>query len=156
MKIISKAFENNSLIPAKYTCNGENVNPPLEFVDVPVEAKSLVLIMDDPDVPSQVREDRMWVHWLKFNMPAETKFIEEDSEPEGVAGVGTSNNLKYHGPCPPDKQHRYFFKLYALDAKLNLPEGATKTEVEKAMANHIIAQAELIGLYEQPEEEKSM
>jgi len=150
MKIISKAFENNSLIPAKYTCNGENVNPPLEFVDVPAEAKSLVLIMDDPDVPSQVREDRMWVHWLKFNMPAETKFIEEDSEPEGVAGIGTSNNLKYHGPCPPDKQHRYFFKLYALDTKLNLPEGATKTEVEKAMSNHIIAQAELIGLYEQP------
>ena len=156
MKIISKAFENNSLIPAKYTCNGENVNPPLEFVDVPAEAKSLVLIMDDPDVPSQVREDRMWDHWVKFNIPPSVKFIKENSEPEGIAGIGTSNNLKYHGPCPPDRKHRYFFKLYALDTKLNLSEGTTKTEVEKAMSNHIIAQAELIGLYEQPDEEKSM
>lgn len=156
MKIISKAFENNFLIPAKYTCNGENINPPLEFVDVPEEAKSLVLIMDDPDVPAQVREDQMWVHWVKFNIPPFTKIIEENSEPEGVAGVGTSNNLKYHGPCPPDRQHRYFFKLYALDTKLNLPEGTTKIEVEKAMTNHIIAQAELIGFYEQPNKKKTM
>ncbi len=156
MKIISDAFKNNEMIPAKYTCNGENINPPLEFVDVPEEAVSLILIMDDPDVPVQLREDRMWDHWIKFNIPPTVQKIEEGSEPVGVAGIGTSGNLKYHGPCPPDTKHRYFFKLYALDTKLDLPEGVTKKEVEQAMANHIIAQAQLIGLYEQPEELKSI
>ncbi len=155
MKIISSAFENGGIIPAKYTCNGENINPPLEFVDVPKEAVSLVLTMDDPDVPAQVREDRMWDHWIKFNIPSTVRKIEEGVEPAGVAGVGTSGNLKYHGPCPPDTKHRYFFKLYALDTELDLPEGATKKEVEQAMVGHIIDQAELIGFYEQPEELKS-
>jgi Raf kinase inhibitor-like YbhB/YbcL family protein len=150
MKIISSAFESGELMPVKYTCNGENVNPSLEFVDVPEGAVSLVLIMDDPDVPVTVREDQIWDHWIKFNIPTSVKTVAENSEPEGVAGVGTSGNLKYHGPCPPDRQHRYFFKLYALDTKLDLPEGATKKEVEGAMAEHIIDQAELIGLYEQP------
>lgn len=144
------------MIPVKYTCNGENINPPLEFVEVPEEAVSLVLIMDDPDVPVQVREDRMWNHWIKFNIPPTTRGVAENSEPAGVAGIGTSENLKYHGPCPPDTEHRYFFKLYALDTELDLPEGATKKEVEKAMTNHIIAQAQLIGLYEQPEALKSI
>ncbi len=156
MKIISSAFRNGEMIPVKYTCNGENINPPLEFVEVPEEAVSLVLIMDDPDVPVQVREDRMWNHWIKFNIPPTTRGVAENSEPAGVAGIGTSGNLKYHGPCPPDTEHRYFFKLYALDTELDLPEGATKKEVEKAMTNHIIAQAQLIGLYEQPEALKSV
>ena len=152
MKIISSVFENNSLLDAKYTCNGENINPPLEFVDVPDEAVSLVLIMDDPDVPVQVREDRMWDHWIRFNIPSTTRGIAENSEPTGVAGIGTGGMLTYQGPCPPDTEHRYFFKLYALDTELDLPEGATKKEVEQAMVRHIIDQAELIGLYEQPEE----
>ena len=156
MKIISSVFENGGVMPVKYTCNGENINPPLEFVGVPEEAVSLVLIIDDPDVPAQVREDKMWDHWIKFNIPPTTKGVAENSEPAGVAGIGTSKNLKYHGPCPPDTQHRYFFKLYALDTKLNLSEGVTKKEAEQAMANHIIAQAQLIGLYEQPEELKSV
>jgi Raf kinase inhibitor-like YbhB/YbcL family protein len=156
MKIISSAFESGELMPVKYTCNGENVNPSLEFVDVPERAVSLVLIMDDPDVPVTVREDQIWDHWIKFNIPTSVKTVAENSEPEGVAGVGTSGNLKYHGPCPPDRQHRYFFKLYALDTKLNLPEGVTKKEVETAMTKHIIDQAELIGLYEQPDELKSI
>ncbi len=149
MKIISSAFEEGGMIPAKYTCNGENINPPLEFVGVPEEAVSLVLIMDDPDVPVQVREDKMWDHWVKFNIPPTTQKVTENSEPAGVAGIGTSGNLKYYGPCPPDTKHRYFFKLYALNTKLNLPEGATKKEVEQVMTNHIIAQTQLIGLYEQ-------
>ncbi len=156
MKIISSAFENGGIIPVKYTCNGEDVNPPLEFVDVPEEAVSLVLIMDDPDVPVQVREDRMWDHWIKFNIPPTTQRVAENSEPAGVAGIGTGGMLTYQGPCPPDTEHRYFFKLYALDTELDLSEGATKKEVEQAMTNHIIAQAQLIGLYEQPEELKSI
>lgn len=150
MKIISKAFENNTLMNKKYTCNGENINPPLEFIDVPENTKSLVLIMDDPDVPTQIREDGMWNHWVKFNIPADTKFIEENSEPEGISGIGTKGNLNYHGPCPPDKEHRYFFKLYALDKELDLKEGVTKEKVENAMENNILEKAELIGLYEQP------
>ncbi len=148
MKIISAKFENGGLIPAKYTCNGENISPPLEFVDVPEEAVSLVLIMDDPDVPVVVRDDGVWDHWVKFNIPPSIRMIEEGEEPEGVSGMGTGGNLGYYGPCPPDRQHRYFFKLYALDTKLDLPEGVTKKEVENAMAEHIIDQAELIGLYE--------
>jgi len=149
MKIISPAFANNGRINKKYTCNGENINPPLEFVDVPEEAKSLILIMDDPDVPKQVRADQMWDHWIKFNIPPTTREIKDGEEPAGISGRGTSGNLKYHGPCPPDREHRYFFKLYALDTVLDLPEGASKKEIEQAMQNHIIAQAELIGLYEQ-------
>jgi Raf kinase inhibitor-like YbhB/YbcL family protein len=94
MKIISSKFESGELIPMKYTCNGDNINPPLEFVDVPEEAVSLVLIMDDPDVPVAVREDQMWDHWIKFNIPPSVKTVAENSEPEGVAGVGTSGNLK--------------------------------------------------------------
>jgi Raf kinase inhibitor-like YbhB/YbcL family protein len=156
MKIISEAFKNETLMDVRFTCNGENVNPSLEFVDVPEEAVSLVLIMDDPDVPAQVREDRLWVHWVKFNIPVTTRIVEENSEPEGVSGVGTGGNLKYHGPCPPDRQHRYFFKLYALDTMLDLSEGSTKKEVEQAMKGCIIEQAELIGLYEQPDEMKTM
>jgi Raf kinase inhibitor-like YbhB/YbcL family protein len=156
MKIISSAFENETLMDVRFTCNGENVNPSLEFVGVPEEAVSLVLIMDDPDAPAQVREDRLWVHWVKFNIPATTRVVEENSEPEGAPGVNTSKTLDYRGPCPPDRQHRYFFKLYALDTMLYLPEGSTKKEVEQAMEGRVIEQAELIGLYEQPDKMKTM
>ncbi len=156
MKIISRAFENETLIDVRFTCNGENVNPSLEFVGVPEEAVSLVLIVDDPDVPVQIREDQMWVHWVKFNIPATVRIVEEDSEPEGISGINTSETLGYRGPCPPDKQHRYFFKLYALDTMLDLSEGSIKKEVEQAMIGYIIEQAELIGLYEQPDEMKMM
>lgn len=148
MQLHSTAFEHEQSISATYTCDGEDVSPPLEISDVPADTQSLVLVMDDPDVPAQVRADRMWDHWVVFNIPPETREISEGHEPRGVHGKGTSGNLKYHGPCPPDREHRYFFHVYALDTELHLPEGATKQEVEAAMAGHILDQAELIGRYE--------
>jgi len=151
MKLISPAFDNNGKIPSKYTCDGANVSPPLKISDVPAGAKVLVLIMDDPDVPAQVRPERMWDHWIVFNIPPTKTEIAEGENP-GTKGKGSYPKLEYGGPCPPPqfepKEHRYFFKLYALDAKLNLPEGATKAQVEKAMQNHILAEAKLIGKYQ--------
>lgn len=143
MQLTSTAFVDNEAMPAKYTCDGEDVNPPLQITGVPDGAKSLVLIVDDPDAPAG-----NWVHWVVFNVPPSMTEILENHGPPGVHGKGTSGNLEYHGPCPPDRQHRYFFKLYALDAMLDLAEGASKEEVKRAMAGHILGQAELIGLYE--------
>ncbi|MFO8112725.1 MAG: YbhB/YbcL family Raf kinase inhibitor-like protein [Desulfosalsimonadaceae bacterium] len=148
MKLTSAAFENEGKIPGKYTCDGKNVNPPLAISDVPPEAESLVLIMDDPDVPPHIREDGMWDHWVVFNIPPETREIPEGSEPEGVAGIGTSGDAHYFGPCPPDREHRYFFRIYALDAKLDLPEKTDKVTVEKEMTGHVIDKAHLMGRYE--------
>ena len=106
-----------------------------------------MLILDDPDVPESVRKERMWDHWVVFNMPPETTHIEENSQPPGIPGKNTGGGLNYQGPCPPDREHRYFFKLYALDTELSLPKGATKAEVEKAMQSHILNQTELMGRY---------
>ena len=147
MKISSFVFENNGFIPAQYTCDGPDINPPLNIEGVPEEAKSLVIIMDDPDVPKSVREDGNWDHWIVFNIPPDTTQIIEGQEPVGIHGRGTSGNLKYHGPCPPDGEHRYIFKLYALDIELDLMEGATKKEVEAAMEGHVIEEAKLVGRY---------
>ncbi|OKH25628.1 kinase inhibitor [Hydrococcus rivularis NIES-593] len=148
MKLTSPAFAHEGKIPPKYTCDGENINPPLVISDVPAEAKSLVLIMDDPDVPKRLRADGMWDHWVVFNIAPSLTEIQEGKEPPGVHGIGTSKNLNYYGPCPPDREHRYFFKLYALDTQLNLPEKATKQQVERAMEGRILAKAELMGRYE--------
>ncbi|HLC86003.1 MAG TPA: YbhB/YbcL family Raf kinase inhibitor-like protein [Candidatus Nanoarchaeia archaeon] len=146
MKLTSSVFENNGEIPSKYTCNGENISPPLEIHDVPKSSKSLVLIMDDPDAVKPA--GKVWDHWVVFNIPVTTKEIEEGSNPQGVMGKNTRGNLNYGGPCPPDTKHRYFFKLYALDSSLNLKEGSTKNEVEEAMKDHILEQATLMGTYE--------
>lgn len=148
MKLTSPAFEHGGKIPSKYTCDGENINPPLAISDVPPGAGSLVLIMDDPDVPKHLRADGMWDHWVVFNIPATIRDIGEGEEPEGTHGVGTGGNANYFGPCPPDREHRYFFKLYALDTELDLPEKATKGQVEKAMEGHVIEKTELMGRYE--------
>lgn len=148
MKLTSPAFKHGEMIPSKYTCDDDGVNPQLDISDVPEDAQSLVLIMDDPDVPESVRKDRMFVHWVIFNMPTNTMRIKENSTPPGTLGQGTSGQNHYYGPCPPDREHRYFFKLYALSMRLNLPFGATKEQVEKAMAGHIIAKTELMGRYE--------
>ena len=147
MKITSPAFQHEGKIPSKYTCDGENINPPLEFSDVP-NAKSLALIMEDPDVPKQIRQDGMWNHWIVFNIPPNTKGVAENSQPKGTAGITTSGKLRYGGPCPPDREHRYYFKLYALDTILNLPEASTKEQVQTAMKEHIIAEAVLMGKYQ--------
>lgn len=148
MKLTSSAFQHNGPIPPKYTCDGQNTNPPFMISEVPQNAKSLVLIMDDPDVPKHLRADGMWDHWVVFNIPASTTHIDEGREPQGIHGSGTANNQNYYGPCPPDKEHRYFFKLYALDTVLTLPAKSTKKQVENAMEGHIIAKTELIGTYE--------
>jgi Raf kinase inhibitor-like YbhB/YbcL family protein len=149
--ITSSAFEHNGTIPPKYTCDGEDINPPLMFADIPEGAKSLVLIMDDPDVPKNLRPDGMWDHWVVFNLEPTTVSIEEGKEPAGTSGNNSWGKRGYGGPCPPDREHRYFFKLYALDTKLDLPEGSSKKEVEQAMRGHVLAQGELIGLYNRPQ-----
>ncbi|KKQ42276.1 MAG: hypothetical protein US59_C0012G0021 [Candidatus Levybacteria bacterium GW2011_GWB1_37_8] len=142
MKIISSAFENNSKIPAKYTCDGENVNPPLSLIDVPANAKSLVLIVDDPDAPSGT-----WVHWTIFNINPKVANVEEENIPSGgKEGITSFGKTGYGGPCPPSGVHRYFFKLYTLDIILNLIN-PDKAALEKAMRSHILDKAELIGLH---------
>lgn len=148
MKITSSSFTEGGIIPSKYTCEGKNTPPPLAFHNVPSNAKSLVLIMDDPDVPLSVRSDRMFDHWVLFNIPPTVQALSEQAAPPGVYGRNTSGQSRYTGPCPPDREHRYFFKLYALDTLLSLPSGATKKQVELAMEGHVLAKAELMGRYE--------
>lgn len=143
MKILSPAFLNNQSVPQKYTCYGEDINPPLTIEQVPQGTKSLILIVDDPDAPAGT-----WLHWLVFNLDPETAEIEENSVPSGgVLGKNDFGKIEYGGPCPPSGTHRYFFKLYALDSRLEVSQGASKAKVEEAMKNHILASAELVGVY---------
>jgi len=140
MKIQSSAFNNNETIPVKYTCDGENINPPLSFSDIPSDAKSLALVMDDPDAPAGT-----WVHWTVWNIDPKTEGVDENSKFEGaVEGHTSFGKPGYGGPCPPDREHRYF---YALDTELSLDKSATKGELERAMGDHILAHTQLIGLY---------
>lgn len=165
MQITSPEFLNNKLIPSKYTCDGDGVNPPLSFADVPKQAVTLALVVDDPDASSftsnsakatsdfqNATEDKpkgTWVHWLVWNMAPTLESISENSVPQGVIqGQGSSGQNVYGSPCPPSGQHRYFFKLYALDTKLTIPSYSTSVDLEKAMEGHIISQAQLIGLYQ--------
>jgi Raf kinase inhibitor-like YbhB/YbcL family protein len=140
MKITSPEFENNKFIPSKFTCEGRDINPALELVDIPSQAQELALIIDDPDAPMGT-----FNHWVVYNIPIGSR-IAEDSVP-GTQGSNTANERSYHGPCPPSGTHRYFFKLYALDKKLGLKEGLSKGALEKAMQGYIIDKAELVGLY---------
>jgi Raf kinase inhibitor-like YbhB/YbcL family protein len=140
MKILSPDFENNSFIPKQFTCQGEDVNPTLIIKDIPKNAKSLALILDDPDAPRGT-----WVHWVLYDIPLLNR-IEKNSIP-GTQGINSSFEKNYHGPCPPSGTHRYFFKLFALDTALNLKEGLSKKELEIAMAGHILEKAEIVGLY---------
>lgn len=143
MKISSPAFGNNEKIPAKFTCDGENLNPPLTISEVPENAKSLVLIADDPDAPG-----RTFVHWTVWNIPPDTREIAEGAKPAGASeGLTDFGKTGYGGPCPPSGTHRYFFKLYALDTTLQLSQSSQKADIEAAMQGHILAQTELVGLY---------
>ncbi|HOW43356.1 MAG TPA: YbhB/YbcL family Raf kinase inhibitor-like protein [Candidatus Omnitrophota bacterium] len=142
LQLFSPAFGHNQLIPEKYTCQGMNVNPELAIENLPAGTQSLVLIVDDPDAPVGT-----WVHWVVYDI-APTDRIAENSVP-GIEGWNSFNRQSYGGPCPPSGTHRYFFKLYALDIKLELPEGQGKQAIESAMQRHILARAELIGLYKQ-------
>lgn len=141
MTVTSPNFKLNGFIPRKYTCQGDDINPELAIHNIPPEAKSLVLVMDDPDAPMGT-----WVHWVIYDMDVASA-IPEHSVP-GREGMNSFGRKRYGGPCPPSGTHRYFFKVYALDAKLNLQDPVVdKARVEKAMKGHILAQAELIGLY---------
>ncbi len=148
MKLSSPVFKQDGAIPSRYTCEGANVSPPLEISAVPGNAVSLVLIMHDPDVPHHLRPDGNWDHWVVYNLSPDLHRLHEAEKPPGVEGKTTFGRHSYGGPCPPDREHRYFFKLYALDCKLTLPKDAGRKEVEQAMQGHILAEAELMGRYE--------
>ena len=164
MKISSIAFEDGGLIPAEYTCDGANKNPPLTFEAVPAEAKSLVLIMEDRDDPKDLVPSGVFDHWVVFNispkvpgvapltgMAAAGGDVAGQTAALGSLGSNTAGQVAYTGPCPPDREHRYFFALYALDTQLALKKGVTKTEVLGAMEGHVIAKAELMGRYNRPQ-----
>jgi Raf kinase inhibitor-like YbhB/YbcL family protein len=140
MKIMSPDFKNNSAIPSKFTCEGQDISPALLIEDMPEGTKSLALIVDDPDAPMKT-----WVHWVVYDITPVNR-IEEDSIP-GKQGLNDFGRKDWGGPCPPSGTHRYYFKIYALDSMLGLPEGADKRSVEKAMEGHVLGKAELIGLY---------
>lgn len=148
LQLTSPAFADSAKIPTVYTCDGDNINPPLQWSDAPTGTKSFGLIMEDPDVPRNLRPDGLFVHWMVWNIPPTATLIAEHSEPMGVAGLGTGGQLGYVGPCPPHGSHRYYFRLYALDAELTLPSTIAKGELLGAMQNHILDQAELMGRYE--------
>jgi len=144
MKISSPAFENNADIPAKYTCDADDINPELKIAEVPENAASLALIVDDPDAPAGD-----WVHWLVWNIPVEAAQISENSVPVGaVLGKTDFGKQAWGGPCPGSGKHHYQFKLYALDTNLDLPAVSSKPELLKAIDGHILDQASLVGLYE--------
>ncbi|MFB3916227.1 MAG: YbhB/YbcL family Raf kinase inhibitor-like protein [Terriglobales bacterium] len=145
----SGAFQQGEFIPTQHTCQGQDVSPALNWNGAPAGTKSLALIVDDPDAPAGT-----WTHWVLFNLPAETNSLAENvaktEELPGGARQGRNDfrRVGYGGPCPPPgKPHRYFFKLYALDTILNLPAGASRQAVEKAMQGHVLAQAELMGKF---------
>jgi len=140
MKITSPDFRNNEMIPKKFTCEGEDVSPCLVIESIPRQAKSLALIVDDPDAPMGT-----WVHWVVYDMPPASR-IEQNSIP-GKQGTNDFGRRNYGGPCPPSGTHRYFFKIFALDAMLNLKEGLSKKELEHLLQGHILEKAELVGLY---------
>ncbi len=150
LQIKSPDFKNGEAIPAKFTCDGEDISPQLVISDIPKGTKSLVLIMDDPDAPMGT-----WVHWVVYNIPPQTRVLKrnfpksETLKNGTIQGENSWGRIGYGGPCPPkgDKPHRYFFTLYAVDKKLNLPPGARKREILLAIKGHIIQKAQLMGKY---------
>jgi len=147
MPLASSAFKDGQPIPADYTCDGKNISPQLRWSGAPGNTQSLILIVDDPDAPSGV-----WTHWILFNLPTDTSELPEDfAKSPSTAKQGTNDFKKpgYGGPCPPSgKAHRYFFRIFALDTTLNLPAGASRKEIDAAMAKHVLAMGQLMGTYQ--------
>jgi len=150
LTLTSDAFPNGGSIPAKYSCVGRNISPALAWGEPPVGTQSFAIIVDDPDAPMGT-----WVHWVLYNIPAETRSLVEDLpikgknvEPNAIfVGKNSGGNIGYDGPCPPSGTHRYFFKLYALDSTISLMPGASKNDLLKAMQGHMLAQGELMGTF---------
>lgn len=143
LKVSSPAFSHQGKIPRNFTCDGNNVNPQLDFSGIPQNTQNLALIVDDPDAPMGT-----WTHWVIWNIDPQTTRIDENSVPiNALKGKNSFGRLNYGGPCPPSGEHRYFFKLYALDTKLDLREGSTVKDLEVAMNGHILDSAELVGVY---------
>jgi Raf kinase inhibitor-like YbhB/YbcL family protein len=143
VQITSTAFNEGGYIPPLYTCDDQNVSPPLAWTGIPTSTISLAIIMDDPDAPAGT-----WVHWVLYNLPPDTTSLEQGMTGLGMDGKNDFNRLGYGGPCPPrGSNHRYFIKIYALDVKLDLKSGATKNQLESSMRGHILAQGQLMGRY---------
>ena len=152
-KLTSPAFAANGAIPAKFTCEGADLSPPLEWSGAPGGTKSFALIVDDPDAPDPARPQRVYVHWVIYNIPASSTNLPENAAKGGLPsralqGSNDWGKQTYGGPCPPVGRHRYFFKLYALDTELKGLSNPTKGQLEKAMQGHIVGNAELIGTYQ--------
>lgn len=148
IKVSSAAFEEGGMIPGKYTCDEEDISPPLAWDSIPEGTKTLALICDDPDAPMGT-----WVHWVLFNLPGDVSELPENIPPErelesgAKQGTNDFGRIGYGGPCPPGGTHRYYFKLYALDAELNLESGVRKPQLLEAMEGHILAKGQLMGRY---------
>ena len=142
MKITSSAFQQAGNIPSQFTCDGADSSPPLQIAEIPSGAKSLVLIVDDPDAPSG-----LFTHWIVWNISPQTNSIAEGSAPKGVQGTNDFGKAGYGGPCPPSGTHRYYFKIFALDGELNLPTSAKRNQLDATMKGHVVAQGELMGRY---------
>ena len=153
LSINSNAFEDGGEIPTVYTCEGDDISPPLNFTDVPEGAQSLALIVDDPDAPDPKAPKMTWVHWVLYDIPIGTDELLEDTAQNGLP-LGTNegendwHRIAYGGPCPPVGRHRYFHKLYALDTQLRDLKEPTKAELEEAMEGRVLAEATLIGTYQ--------
>ena len=142
MKITSSAFQEGGNIPSKFTCDGADSSPPLQIAEIPSGAKSLALIVDDPDAPSG-----LFTHWMVWNISPQTNTIAEGSTPKGVHGTNDFGKSGYGGPCPPSGTHRYYFRIFALDSELNLPPATKRSQLAAAMKGHVVAQGELMGRY---------
>ncbi len=141
INVTSPAFEEGGQIPAQFTCKGENVNPPLRLDGIPAEAKTLAMVVEDPDAPGG-----LFTHWLVWNMPASTRRVQENTVTPGATQGGNDfGHVAYGGPCPPSGTHRYYFRVLALDSSIDLPSGAKRAAFDKAIAGHVIARGELMG-----------
>ena len=153
LQITSSAFQAGGAIPAAFTCEGQDVSPPLAWSGAPSNTQSYALIVDDPDAPDPAKPQRVYVHWVVYNMPVDATSLSENASKSGMPkgalqGKNDWGKAEYGGPCPPIGRHRYFFKLYALDTKLTGLSSPTKADLERAMKGHIVASGEIIGTYQ--------
>lgn len=153
LKLTSSVFQPGGSIPSRYTCEGQDVSPPLSWSGAPANAKTFALIVDDPDAPDPAKPQRVYVHWVVYNLPATATALPENAAKaalpkRAVQGKNDWGKAEYGGPCPPIGRHRYFFKLYALDAELAGLSSPTKADLERAMKGHVVDSGELIGTYQ--------